>query len=116
LDRAPAFEAEGHWREVRETMSRSEVLDSLSRHLPEMRRRFGVSTLALFGSLARDEARAGSDVDILADFPGPPSFDQYVGLKLFLEDLLRREVDLVTRRGLREQIRPRVEREAVSVP
>jgi predicted nucleotidyltransferase len=97
-------------------MNRADVLESLSRHLPDMQRRFGVRTLALFGSLARNEARVDSDIDILADFPAPPSFDQYIGLKLFLEDLLGCDVDLVTRRGLRKQIRPRVEREAVSVP
>jgi predicted nucleotidyltransferase len=97
-------------------MNRADVLASLSQRLPEMQHRFGVRTLALFGSFARDEARPGSDIDVLADFPAPPSFDQYVGLKLYLEDLLHSEVDLVTRRGLREQIRPRVEREAVSVP
>jgi predicted nucleotidyltransferase len=53
---------------------------------------------------------------VLVDFPTPPSFDQYVGLKLFLEDLLQRSVDVVTRRGLREQLRPRIEAEALRVP
>lgn len=44
-------------------MRRSDVLDLLSTHLPEIRQRFGVRSLALFGSYARDEARPKSDVD-----------------------------------------------------
>jgi hypothetical protein len=51
-------------------------------------------------------AQKESDVDILVDFPGSPTSDQHMGLKIELEDLLGRRVDLVTRRGLREGIRP----------
>ena len=54
-------------------------------------------------------------MDVLVDFPEPPSFDRYMELKFYLEDLLGRRVDLVTRRGLRERIRPFVEREAMYV-
>ena len=75
----------------------------------------GVASLHLFGSLARDEAGAASDVDLLVSFEGPATFDQYMDLKLFLEDLLGRRVDLVTDRGLRPELRPYVERELLRV-
>jgi hypothetical protein len=78
--------------------------------------RYHITSVALFGSTARDEAGPESDVDILVDFPSPPTFDQYMGLKIELEDLLGKRVDLVTRRGLRERIRPFIEKEAIRVP
>ena len=76
---------------------------------------FGVKRLAIFGSVARGEATPDSDVDVLVEFEGPATFDQYMRLKMFLEDLLERPVDLVTRKGLRPQLVPYVEQDAVHV-
>ena len=70
-----------------------------------------VASLGLFGSVARGEARDDSDIDILLAFEGPATFDQYMDTKLLLEDALGRRVNLVTERGLREALRPTVERE-----
>ena len=76
---------------------------------------FGVESLALFGSTVRGEANAESDLDFLVDFQGPATFDQYMGLRLFLEDLLGRPVDLVTRKGIRPSLASFIEREAKRV-
>ncbi len=54
-----------------------------------------------------------SDVDLLVDFSSSPSFEQYMDLKPALEDLLNARVDLVTRRGLRPELRQRIEQEGV---
>jgi predicted nucleotidyltransferase len=97
-------------------MKRDEVISILQGRREELYRRYKVACVSLFGSTARDEARPDSDVDILVDVPAPPTFEQYMGLKLELEDLLDQRVDLVTRRGLRERIRPYIEKEAVRVP
>ena len=83
--------------------------------MPELRRLFGVGRVALFGSTARDDAREDSDLDLLVDFETGPTFDSFMGLKLFLEDHLGRKVDLVTREALKARLRPIVEREAVDV-
>jgi len=96
-------------------MNRADTLATLSRHKPEMQRRFGVRSLALFGSYARDESHAGSDVDMLVDFDGMATSERYFGLQFFLEDLLGAPVDLVTRQALRPQLRPFVERDAIHV-
>ena len=96
-------------------MDRSEILNRLRAKGPEMRKQFGVRSLRLFGSVVRDEATTNSDVDVLADFGGPPTFDQYMDLKFFLEDLLQIKVDLVTESGLRPRLRPRIEEEAIRV-
>jgi len=82
---------------------------------PQRFARFGVRFLALFGSVARDEAAGESDVDVLVEFDGPATFERYMGLKFHLEDLLGRRVDLVTRRALRQELRPAVEQEAIRV-
>ena len=95
-------------------MGREEILKALSARRRDMER-FGVKSLALFGSAARDEAGPDSDVDVLVEFAGPGTFDAYMGLKEFLEDLLGLEVGLVTRKALRPRLRPRVESEAVYV-
>jgi predicted nucleotidyltransferase len=94
-------------------MTRSEVVRLIREHLPEMER-FDVRSIALFGSVARDEATANSDVDVLVEF-GRATFDGYMGLKFFLEDLLGRPVDLATPGSLRPRMRDRVLREAVDV-
>ena len=70
-----------------------------------------VASLGLFGSVARGEERDGSDVDVLVAFEGPATFDQFMDVKLLLEDAPGRRVGLVTERGLREALRPTVERE-----
>ncbi len=69
----------------------------------------------LFGSVARSEANESSDLDFLVKFKSPPTFDMYMGLKFFLEDLLERPVDLVTADAVREQIKPSIMREGVYV-
>jgi hypothetical protein len=96
-------------------MNRAETLALLGQHKDEMRRRFGVRSLALFGSRARDQARPGSDIDILVEFDGPATSARYFGLQFFLEDLLGAPVDLVTERALRPQLRPFIERDAIHV-
>lgn len=83
--------------------------------MDEIRRRFGVSRLSVFGSAARDEMRDDSDIDILVAFSRPATLDGYMDLKFFLESLLGTPVDLITEKGLRKEIRPAVEKEAVHV-
>jgi predicted nucleotidyltransferase len=96
-------------------MKRDEVLAVLRAHRDELRERFGVRSIQLFGSIARGESSSASDIDVLVDFGGPAGFTQYMDLLFYLEELLGAEVDLVTTRGLREELRPNVEREAVRV-
>jgi predicted nucleotidyltransferase len=96
-------------------VDRTETLAALSRHKPEMERRFGVRSLALFGSRARGQAGVRSDTDVLVEFDGPATSARYFGLQFFLEDLLGGPVDLVTTQALRPQLRPFIERDAIHV-
>ncbi len=95
-------------------MRRDEALTVLGAHSAGLRR-FHVKSLALFGSVARDEAGPQSDLDLLLEFEGPATFDLYMGLKFYLEDLLGCRVDLVMTKALKSRMRPQVEREALRV-
>ena len=96
-------------------MDRRSTVDLLTRSMPELRERFGVTRLALFGSMVRDTARSDSDVDVLVAFDGPATSARYFGVQFYLEDLLGRPVDLVTERALRPELRPVIERERFDV-
>ena len=96
-------------------VTKAHTLQLLAASKPELTKRFGVTRLALFGSTARDAARADSDVDILVSFDGPATSDRYFGVQFYLEDLLGRSVDLVTDKALRSELRPYIEREAQHV-
>jgi predicted nucleotidyltransferase len=89
-------------------MSRADVLAILSSHYAEMVRRFGVRSLALFGSVARDEAGPESDVDVLVDFGGPARFLVHMELVKYLEELLGCRVDVLTVRSLKPRLRERI--------
>ena len=75
--------------------------------------RHGAHNVRIFGSVARGEADAASDVDVLVDLERGRSLLDLAGLLVDLEDVLGCNVDIVTERGLRERIRGRVLREAV---
>jgi predicted nucleotidyltransferase len=85
--------------------------DMLVAHSRELRQR-GVGALAVFGSFARSEQRSDSDIDLLVDFaPGMKSFERFIDLAFYLEELLGRRVDLVTREGLSPHVGPHILRE-----
>ena len=91
------------------------TLDELRRLAPVLQSitaAHGGLGLQVFGSVVHGSARPGSDLDLLVDFPASPSFEQVMDLKLALEDLLSVPVDLVTRRGLRPELRQRIEEHA----
>ncbi len=96
-------------------MNAQDVTRCLGPYRTEIQRRFGVRELGLFGSMARNEARPGSDADFLVAFDGPATFRGYMGLKAFLEKILGVPVDLVTHQALRPQLRGKIERELISV-
>jgi uncharacterized protein len=75
--------------------------------------RLKVDHLYLFGSVARNEGRPESDLDFLVEFKETVSLFELINLKLFLEDLFHRKVDVVPREDLREEIKSEVLRDAI---
>jgi uncharacterized protein len=96
-------------------MDHAEAISLISRHAREIRKQFAVADLRVFGSVARGESRADSDVDVLVTFDGPATFDRFMDLRIYLEELLGGHVDLVTRAAVRPEMRTRIEREAIRV-
>ena len=74
---------------------------------------YSVASLALFGSVARDEADDTSDVDILVEFSRPVGLFEFVRLQRFLASLLGHSVDLVTPAALRDSMREQILAEAI---
>jgi predicted nucleotidyltransferase len=89
--------------------NRDEVVTKIKANRRALKQ-YGVKSLALFGSAARDKMRKRSDVDILVQF-NQSTWANYIGLKFYLEDLLEREVDLVTPKALKPTIKPSVEKD-----
>jgi hypothetical protein len=96
-------------------MSKRTVLKKLTDHFDEIQKRFSVGMLSIFGSVARNQAKGKSDVDILVVFNKKATFDLFMDLKFYLEELLGTEVDLVTDKALRPQIRRAIQRELINV-
>lgn len=96
-------------------MNKQAVLTRLKTNLEEIRQRFSVKTISIFGSIARDESTGNSDVDVLVVFDQKASFDIFMDLKFYLEDMLGMSVDLVTDKALRPQVRRTIEQEMINV-
>lgn len=95
-------------------MIKQKIITLLKEHQKEIKN-FKIQKISIFGSVARDEETSKSDIDILIKFSGPATFDLYMDLKFFLEDLLERRVDLVTEDSLRPEVRPSVEKDLIRV-
>lgn len=82
------------------------AIDILKKHEGLIKQKYGVKRIGIFGSFAREEQRADSDIDVLVDFEeGAKTFDNFMDLKFLLEDLFHRKVDLVTIKALRPQLK-----------
>ncbi|WP_165233331.1 nucleotidyltransferase family protein [Aquisphaera insulae] len=97
-------------------MDRDALLERLSVEAPGLCRKYGVASLRVFGSMARGDDRSDSDVDILATFEEKATFDYFMGLKLDLEELLGRRVDLLTPKSLSSAMEAVIGEEAIPVP
>ncbi len=75
----------------------------------------GSRHLAIFGSIARNEASKTSDIDILVDFDTKKDLFGFIDLKFYLEDLLNCDVDLVTKQALHPALKKRILGEAKQV-
>jgi predicted nucleotidyltransferase len=91
-----------------------DILATLKKNKAFIKEKFGVKKIGVFGSVARGEAKKGSDVDVLVEFEkDKKNFDNFIDLSFFLEDLFGRKVDLITTSGIDKYIRPYVEKEVV---
>jgi len=97
--------------------SLDEIKDILKKHKKELREKYGIKEIGIFGSFVRGEERKDSDVDILVDFypESPISLLDFVELENYLTELLGVKVDLVEKSALKPRIGKRILQEVVSV-
>lgn len=87
---------------------KEELLEAIKEHRQKIRD-FGVKRCGLFGSFVRGQHTEESDIDVLVEFePGQKTFDNFMHLAFFLEEVLGRKVDLVTVESLSPYIGPHI--------
>lgn len=96
------------------TSIKEDVLKKLEANLPEMRERFGIETIGIFGSVSRGEDTPRSDIDILYKFSTTTiRLRQFMGFKDYLEELLGRNVDLIGINWIEPAIRLAIENDMI---
>ena len=91
-----------------------EIKGTLKKRSDDLKQKFGVRELGVFGSYVRGEQEEKSDIDILVEFEeGYKTFDNYMDLKFYLEELLGLRVDLVSKTALKPRLRPYILKEVV---
>lgn len=90
-------------------------IDILKKNKEQIKKRFGVRRIGVFGSIARGMARRSSDIDVLVEFERTVDFFEFIDLKEFLETVLKRNVDLVTTKALKPLIKDKILSEVVYV-
>jgi uncharacterized protein len=91
-----------------EIMTKRDILDALHQNRSRLRA-LGVRNMGLFGSFVRGEQRPDSDIDLLVEFErDKKTFDVFMELSFFLEDLLRHRIELVTRESLSPYLGPHI--------
>jgi predicted nucleotidyltransferase len=93
-------------------LTRAEILRVLRENKPLLQQRFNVRRIGLFGSYAREEAGTQSDIDTLVEME-QVTFDNYMDLKFYLEDLFQSPVDLVLATRVKPRLRPYIEEEVI---
>lgn len=96
------------------TQSKDQVLQLINQN-KEVLRRYGVRRIGLFGSFARNQSTESSDLDFLVELE-KKTFDAYIGLKSFLEELFHCHVDLVLSDSLKPRLRQKVTQEVIYAP
>ena len=96
-------------------MRKQDVIQILRQHNRELTDRYGVRSLALFGSVARDDASPASDIDLLVEFDRPVGLFGLFALQDRLEEILGCKVDIGTPNSLKSRLRPSVLSELVYV-
>nr|WP_321400355.1 nucleotidyltransferase family protein [uncultured Desulfobacter sp.] len=91
------------------------VLKIIEAHKDEIKRKFSVESLAIFGSVSRGTAEPESDIDVLVRFKITPGIFGFIDLKQYLESVVGRPVDLVTDNALKPQLRDQILKDAIRV-
>lgn len=94
----------------------SEIIKLLKDHRSILKEEYGVVDMAIFGSYARNEADKSSDIDIIVDLKeSSTTFNNFMNLKFYLEDISGQKVDLLTKKSIRRELKQSILKEAIHV-
>lgn len=94
-------------------LDKEKILSILSTNMGSLKE-FGVLEIGIFGSYAKDAANVNSDIDVLVEFESrQKNFQNYMGLKVFLEDIFSRKIDLVIREKLKARMKDQILKETI---
>lgn len=95
-------------------MTSKEIISIIRNCKEELQERFGVEDIAIFGSYIRNEQKYNSDVDVFVTLKtGYKTFDNFIELKFFVEDITKKKIDLVIKDSIRKEFRDVVLKEAM---
>jgi len=95
--------------------SLDEIKEIIKKHKDELKEKYSVKEIGIFGSFARGEAKEDSDIDILVEFEKPIGFFKFLELEEYLSNLIGREVDLVSKKALKPNIGKHILEEVVTI-
>ncbi len=95
--------------------SLEEIKDVLARHKDEIRQKYSVKEMGLFGSYVRGEETPKSDLDVLVEFSKPVGFFKFLELEEYLEKLVGVGVDLVSKKALKPRIGEYIKKEVIAI-
>ena len=98
-----------------EKIDKESVLNTISSVMKDLQKNYKVKSIALFGSYVRGENQTDSDIDLLVEFEDHADLFDLTGLADFLENKLNHSVDIVSKNGLRKELRDSVSKEAIPV-
>jgi predicted nucleotidyltransferase len=93
--------------------SLDEIKDILNKHREELRQKYNITEIGIFGSYVRGEQKKRSDVDILVEIGKPVSLLTFVGIENYLAKILKTKVDLVPKDSIRPELKERILKEVV---
>jgi uncharacterized protein len=93
--------------------SLKEIREILAEHKGELKKKYKVKEISIFGSFVRGEQKKTSDVDILVEFEEVPDLLKFIELERYLENILRIEVDLVRKQAVRPELKDVIFKEAI---
>jgi uncharacterized protein len=92
-----------------------EIQKTILEHKKELKNKYRVKELGIFGSFARGEQGKKSDVDVLVEFNGRPDIFLLIDLEDYLKNLIGTKVDLVRKGSIREELKERIEKEVMYI-
>ena len=96
-------------------MDKQEIKEKINIQLPFLKDKYHVKKMGIFGSVVRDEQAKGSDIDILVEFSSPIGFFDFIRLENFLSKTLRKKVDLVSKKAIKQAIKKDILKEVIYV-